>query len=389
VSYQTIKGQQTANGKYQPTENQPTEKYQPTNEEHMEAMRRQEQQERAWLRSEALIQKIGQAYDEFTRLMQQFPEIGRQMTAGIGEDRARVGEANAGFGEGSVEIGGGSAWGNEGNAEKAYERGAQGRAVYERIRRESLALADAAPRCRWVKQDGTLCRCPQMKNDVYCFAHRQMREAHTLMLRLPAQEDANAIQIGLMQVQKALIEDRISTKKAGLLLYSMQLALQNVGQVTFGQAKDEEMLTETVTEQEAFREIGSSGDRDILPQPAQNRRGPGTPDIGRSERQTQDLFTTENREATEKIGSSGQREIGSSERQKQTPTTEAQRHGGEAEDIEFVPMAGGYGFHRMRLRIGDEGRPVQVAAAQRKAAGTDERRETVLHGHAEPHANLG
>jgi len=32
-----------------------------------------------------------------------------------------------------------------------------------------------------------------------------------------------------MRIQKALIEDTISTKKAGLLLYSMQLALTKRG----------------------------------------------------------------------------------------------------------------------------------------------------------------
>jgi hypothetical protein len=43
-------------------------------------------------------------------------------------------------------------------------------------------------------------------------------------------------------------------KKAGLLLYSMQLALTNVSQTTFGKAKDEEMVRETVDEMEAFSE---------------------------------------------------------------------------------------------------------------------------------------
>jgi hypothetical protein len=117
-----------------------------------------------------------------------------------------------------------------------------------------LELADEAPRCRWVKQDGTACRSPQMKKHIYCFAHRQMMEARALALSLPAQEDANAIQIGIMRIQKALIEDTISTKKAGLLLYSMQLALQNVGQTTFGQAKTEELVRATVSEEEAVRQ---------------------------------------------------------------------------------------------------------------------------------------
>ena len=72
------------------------------------------------------------------------------------------------------------------------------------------------------------------------------------MLRLPPPEDANAIQVGLMRIQKAVIEDTISMKKAGLLLYSMQLALTNVGQTTFGKAKDEEIVRETVDEEEAL-----------------------------------------------------------------------------------------------------------------------------------------
>ena len=55
-----------------------------------------------------------------------------------------------------------------------------------------------------------------------------------------------------MRIQKSLIEGTISTKIAGLLLYSMQLALTNVGQMTFGKAKDEEMVRETVDEEEAF-----------------------------------------------------------------------------------------------------------------------------------------
>ena len=115
-------------------------------------------------------------------------------------------------------------------------------------------MADMAPRCQWVKQDGTACRSPQMKQHIYCFAHKQMAEARELMLMIPVVEDANAIQMGLMRIQKAVIEDTISMKKAGLLLYSMQLAMTNVGQTTFGQAKDEEMVRETVDEDEAFRE---------------------------------------------------------------------------------------------------------------------------------------
>src|SRR6185312_14958064 len=133
---------------------------------------------------------------------------------------------------------------------------------------------------RWVRTDGTSCGSPQMKKHIYCFAHRQMMEARALALSLPALEDANAIMVGLMRIQKALIDDTISTKKAGLLLYSMQLALQNVAQVTFGQVKTEELVRETVDEGEAISDQRSA--------------------ISENQKQNQDRFTKEDAEGTEK-----------------------------------------------------------------------------------------
>jgi hypothetical protein len=170
-----------------------------------------DEQERVQQRAEALAHQLAQTYEELTRLLERNPGMKRQITEGTAKEDK----------------------------------------VYQKLK-QRLKMADMAPRCQWVRQDGTSCRSPQMKQHIYCFAHMQMAEARTLMLMLPVAEDANAIQIGLMQIQKALIEDRISMKKAGLLLYSMQLALTNVGQTTFGQAKDEEMVRETVDEEEAI-----------------------------------------------------------------------------------------------------------------------------------------
>ena len=162
-------------------------------------------------RAEALVRRIGESCDELERLAEENPELVGRVTHGAEEHK------------------------------EAYLR-----------LKARLALAEAAPRCRWVRQDGTTCGSPQMKRHIYCFAHKQLAEAQALALMLPALEDANAIQVGLMRIQKALIDDTISTKKAGLLLYSMQLALQNVGQVTFGQAKAEEPVRETVDAEEAL-----------------------------------------------------------------------------------------------------------------------------------------
>jgi hypothetical protein len=170
-----------------------------------------DEQARVQQRAEVLALNLARTYEELTRLLERNPGMKRQFTEGTTkEDR-----------------------------------------VYQKLK-QRLKMADMAPRCQWVRQDGTTCGSPQMKQHIYCFAHMQMAEARALMLRLPPPEDANAIQIGLMRIQKAVIEGTISTKMAGLLLYSMQLALTNVGQTTFGQAKDEEMVRETVDEEEAF-----------------------------------------------------------------------------------------------------------------------------------------
>src|SRR5882724_6518320 len=198
----------------------------PTNQEQAHrGPREREEHEEVKERAEALALKLAQTYEELTRLLERNPGVKRQIT--------------------------------EGDAREDN--------IYQKLK-QRLKMADMAPRCQWVRQDGTSCGSPQMKQHIYCFAHMQMAEARTLMLRLPPPEDANAIQVGLMRIQKALIEDTISTKKAGLLLYSMQLALTKVGQTTFGQAKDEEMVRDTVDEMEAFSEEALSSQHSAVSQ---------------------------------------------------------------------------------------------------------------------------
>jgi len=117
--------------------------------------------------------------------------------------------------------------------------------------RQNLHKADKAPRCMWLREDGTICKSPKMKNDIHCYAHYQMRQARAENLLLPALTDANAIQMAVMLVQRALIDDEITEKKAGLLLYSIQIAAANVHKTTFGQA-DAEMVTEIQPEEAAM-----------------------------------------------------------------------------------------------------------------------------------------
>jgi hypothetical protein len=117
--------------------------------------------------------------------------------------------------------------------------------------RQNLQRADKAPRCMWLREDGTICKSPKMKNDIHCYAHYQMRQARAENLLLPALTDANAIQMAVMLVQRALIDDEITEKNAGLLLYSIQIAAANVHKTTFGQS-DAEMVTEIQPEEAAM-----------------------------------------------------------------------------------------------------------------------------------------
>ncbi|MFL6313853.1 MAG: hypothetical protein ACJ71W_17275 [Terriglobales bacterium] len=180
-----------------------------------EARQKQQLEAKGQVQREAAAQmrKLTQAYDALEGLMAQDPEVAQQV----------------------------------------MERAITDKEFHWKLRK-GLELADAAPRCRWVRQDGTTCGSPQMKKHIYCFAHKQMMEARALALRLPAAEDANAIQISVMRIQKALIDDTISAKKAGLLLYSLQLAITNIGQTTFGKADERDLATNLVDEEDALAE---------------------------------------------------------------------------------------------------------------------------------------
>jgi hypothetical protein len=146
---------------------------------------------------------------------------------------------------------------NPGMGRQVTDEGALDQQVYQNLR-QNLEKADRAPRCPKIKADGTQCGSPKMKDHIYCFAHYQMLEARAEKLVLPALEDANSILMAVMLVQRALIDDEITEKKAGLLLYSLQIAAANVAKTTFGQAADEDMVTETEEEEDALERLGKA-----------------------------------------------------------------------------------------------------------------------------------
>jgi hypothetical protein len=137
-----------------------------------------------------------------------------------------------------------------------------------------------------------------------------------------------------------------------------------VGQTTFGQAKDEELVTETVDEEEAFSE---------------NRKPLTTKDTKDTEEEEGLPRYQNQRPFTAKDAEDAKEDKGLP--LMNTDDTEFGESGGEESggEVEFVPVTGGYEFERVRLRIepelGGQRKPVQAVIA------SEER--------AEVHANLG
>jgi len=101
------------------------------------------------------------------------------------------------------------------------------------------------PECRHILPTGLKCRALALHSKPYCYYHTRLhtfakKPEPSLMepLKLPVLEDRGAIQLGLAQVLDALSTERITPRSAGLYLYAIKLASQQVessiGNVTCG-----------------------------------------------------------------------------------------------------------------------------------------------------------
>lgn len=96
------------------------------------------------------------------------------------------------------------------------------------------------PLCQHIKVNGLQCRCPALTNRKFCYFHselrdraRRRRKAAKPETRLPPLEDANSIQVVLMQVLDDVANARIDSKQASLMLYGLQTATMNLRRLDF------------------------------------------------------------------------------------------------------------------------------------------------------------
>jgi hypothetical protein len=94
-------------------------------------------------------------------------------------------------------------------------------------------------RCQHLKVNGTQCGSPALRRNRFCYFHKlhheervelnldrlkSARRSRPVTIDLPVLEDANSIQVSLMQIMRLIVAGQIDHRSAGLLLYALQTA---------------------------------------------------------------------------------------------------------------------------------------------------------------------
>ena len=89
--------------------------------------------------------------------------------------------------------------------------------------------------CRHVKEDGTYCGSPALRDRKYCYYHlmqrgRRLRRAlaqgrnEPYQLILPPLENLGSMRVALSEIVQALAAGQLDHRSAGLMLYAIQQA---------------------------------------------------------------------------------------------------------------------------------------------------------------------
>ncbi len=102
---------------------------------------------------------------------------------------------------------------------------------------DSAANAEPRFQCRHVFTAGHRCSSPCLRGEEFCYYHHttrrpiqnpQQRKARTSTFTLPNMEDRGAIQLAISAVLERIAANEIDPKRAGLLLYGLQIASLNL-----------------------------------------------------------------------------------------------------------------------------------------------------------------
>ncbi len=96
--------------------------------------------------------------------------------------------------------------------------------------------------CEQLTHDGTPCKCFALRDEKYCHYHKVAGppkidisnpvDLNPVYFDLPLLDDATSIQSAITQVCERLLQKRIESKRAGILLYALQVAASNLGRLS-------------------------------------------------------------------------------------------------------------------------------------------------------------
>ena len=107
------------------------------------------------------------------------------------------------------------------------------------------------PRCTHIKTNGTQCGSPALRGRRFCFFHKNWQgqrialnaqPAFPLSFTMPVLEDADSVQVALMQVMRLILAGQLDPKIAGLLLYALQTASLNLRHMQLEPVKRESVV---------------------------------------------------------------------------------------------------------------------------------------------------
>jgi hypothetical protein len=102
---------------------------------------------------------------------------------------------------------------------------------------ESVSYPVDIRRCQHIRTNGTQCGSPSLRDGKFCYHHQECRPERVTVkgadgkaskILVPLFEDAHSIQTMVQQVVMLMLEDKIDDKKAGRVLYALQIASANL-----------------------------------------------------------------------------------------------------------------------------------------------------------------
>jgi hypothetical protein len=113
-----------------------------------------------------------------------------------------------------------------------------------KIRVSEFIYPQSINRCQHIKVNGVQCGSPALKNRKLCHFHHRWQQGRIELnanrarrsrysLDLPILEDANSIQLALMQTMRLLLSNQVDHKTAALLFYGLQTASANLRHTRF------------------------------------------------------------------------------------------------------------------------------------------------------------